>query len=195
MWKDGGVEGRHTCFTGEDIQEDFWSHNLLLSPSWEEFWDSLSAACWPHYQPWHILWLCWKVQVLPNPSLLALIDGISDKTFKDLSNDHQIFIGVVRIIIMGEVVVRWSSMKIGPVVTSRFTTTETRCCRLWISELVPSFELTRIVRYLIYVWAECFVTIKHRNSFLEAPRVLLLEVMLSSKHCSFPERTLLATSM
>ena len=96
---------------------------------------------------------------------------------------------------MGEVVVRWSSMKIGPVVTSRFTTTETRCCRLWISELVPSFELTRIVRYLIYVWAECFVTIKHRNSFLEAPRVLLLEVMLSSKHCSFPEWTLLATSM
>ena len=46
------------------------------------------------------------MKVLPNPSLLALIDGISDKTFKDLSNDHQIFIGVLRISIMGEVVVR-----------------------------------------------------------------------------------------
>ena len=136
-----------------------------------------------------------EFQVVPNPSLLALIDGISDKTFKDLSNDHQIFIGLVRIIITGVVNQRWARMKIGPVVTSRFTTSQTRCCRLWLSEPNPSFELTRVVKYLVSVWAECFLTIKHRNSMVMAPKVLLLEVMLTSKHCSNPEKTMLSTSM
>ena len=37
--------------------------------------------------------------------------------------------------------------------------------------------------------------IKHLNRFVDAPRLLLLEVMLSSKHCSYPEKTLLATSL
>ena len=86
-------------------------------------------------------------------------------------------------------------MKIGPVVTSRFTTTQTRCIRLWLSEENPSFELTRVVNYLVYVWAEVFLMVKHRNSMVQAPRVLLLEVMLTKKHCTNPESALLADSL
>ena len=80
-------------------------------------------------------------------------------------------------------------------ITSRFTTTETRVVRKWLSVINPSFELSRIMHYIIYVWAEVFLTVKHRNSFLEAPRVLLLGVLLTCRHCSIPEKSLLQASM
>ena len=35
-------------------------------------------------------------KVLPNPSLLLLLDQISSETFRKLSTDHQAFIGLVR---------------------------------------------------------------------------------------------------
>ena len=136
-----------------------------------------------------------KFEVLPNPSLLRLIEGISESVFRNLSNDHQIFIGLIKIIITGKVEERWTEMKIGPVVTSRFTTTQARCLRKWVSEEAPSFELRRVVLYLIFVWAEVFLTAKHRNSFQEAPRLLLLEVMLTKLRCSPPEQALLKVSM
>ena len=120
---------------------------------------------------------------------------IPEKAFKYLSNDHKIFIGLIRIAITGEVNLRWVWMKIGEMVTSRFTTTQARVVRKWLSTPNPGFELTRVMRYLVYVWGEVFVTVKHHNLFVEAPVALLLEVRLTSKYCSYPERTLLATSM
>ena len=98
-----------------------------------------------------------KFTVLPNTSLLHLLDSISSETFRRLSTDHQVFISLVRIIITGQVDTRWSSRKIGPVVASRFTTTQTRALRLYISQDSPSFGLTRVVTNLIYVWAEVFI--------------------------------------
>ena len=134
-------------------------------------------------------------EVLPNASLLKLIEGISEDTFRNFSNDHKIFIGLIKIVITGKVDEQWIHMKIGPVVMSRFTTTQVRCIRKWLSEDTPSFELRRVVNYLVYVWAEVFLMAKHRNSFVEAPRLLLLEVMLTKKHCSAPEQALLQTSL
>ena len=134
-------------------------------------------------------------EVLANPSLLALLNLISEETLRSLSNDHQIFIGLIKIAITGEINLRWVSMRIGPMVTSRFTTTQARVVRKWLSTPNPSFELSRVMRYLVYVWAEVFLVMKHKNRFLDAPRALLLEVMLTTKYCSYPERTLLATSM
>ena len=133
--------------------------------------------------------------VLPNNSLLLLLDKISSKTFRKLSNDHQIFIGLVRMVITGEMKERWVSRKIGPVVASRFTTTQARCLRLWISQDNPSFGLSRVVHYLIYVWAEVFLLSRHKNLLVEAPRLLLLEVMLTKRYCSMPEQLLLETSI
>ena len=134
-------------------------------------------------------------RVLPNASLLTLIDSTSEEVFKQLSNDHKIFLRLVRVVITGEVEEQYVSMKIGPVVQSRFTTTQARCIRRWISEEQPSFELSRVVNYLIYVWAEVFLLGKRKNSLVMAPRMLLLEVMLTKKHCSNPEKTLLKSSI
>ena len=60
-------------------------------------------------------------------------------------------------VITGEVEERYATMKIGPVVTSRFTTTQARTLRRWISADEPSFELNRVVKYLVYVWGHVFL--------------------------------------
>ena len=133
--------------------------------------------------------------VLENPSLLSLIDSMKEETLQNLGTDHRIFIGVLRIIITGRDNPQFSSMKIGPVVHSRFTTTETRFLRRWISTETPSFEQLRITRYLVYVWAETFLTAKIKNRFEDGSRLLLLELLLSKKYCSMPEFVVVKTSM
>ena len=134
-------------------------------------------------------------EVLPNDYLLTLIDGTSAEVFRSLSNDHQIFMRLLRMVITGDVEERFIVMKIGPVVLSRFTTSEARSIRKYLSEEKPSFELTRVVRYLVYVWAPVFLLCKKMNRLEAAPSMLLLEVMLTRKHCTCPERTLLAKSI
>ena len=116
-------------------------------------------------------------KVLPNASLFLIIDQISSEAFRKFSNDHQIFISLVRIILTGKVEQRWIAIKIGPVVQSRFTTTQDRCLQLWISQDSPTFELCRVVNYLIYVWAEVFLLSRYKNLLTEALRLLLLEVV------------------
>jgi hypothetical protein len=134
-------------------------------------------------------------QVLHHPSLLALLDSMSQKTLRDLGTDHRIFIGCLRIIITGEVDTRFAQMKIGPLIHARFTTTETRFLRSWISTESPNFEQMRITRYLVYVWAESFLTAKRKNKMVDGPRLLLLELLLSKKYCTYPEFTVLKSSM
>ena len=134
-------------------------------------------------------------EVLPNSYLLDLIDGTSADVFKNLSNDHQILLRLLRMVITGDLEERYVVMKIGPLVHSRFTTTEARTIRKYMSEEKSSFELTRVVKYLVYVWAPVFLLCKMMNRLEATPTMLLLEVMLTKKHCSYPERTLLATSM
>ena len=45
------------------------------------------------------------------------------------------------------------------------------------------------------MWAEVFILSRHKNLLTEAPRLLLLEVMLTRKHCTMPEQVLLKSSI
>ena len=56
--------------------------------------------------------------------------------------------GLVRIVITGVLDWCWVHMRIGPMVTSRFTTAQARVLREWLSDPNPSFELTRITHTL-----------------------------------------------
>ena len=80
-------------------------------------------------------------EVLPNEYLLTLIDGTSAEVFKNLSNDHQIMLRLLRMVTTTKLDERYTAMKIGPVVISRFKTTEARTLRKYMSEEKPSFEL------------------------------------------------------
>ena len=132
--------------------------------------------------------------VLPNPALLALINRMSLEVLNDLGTDHRIFIEVIRMAITGEVDNQYASMKIGPMVTSHFTMTETRFGWHWLSTSDTSFEETRVMRYLVYVWADVFLKAKEMNRFGHGLMLLLLELMLTRKHCTKPKFTMLKTS-
>ena len=52
--------------------------------------------------------------VLPNISVLSIIDAMPEQVFKDLNTDHQLFIKLVRVIITGVTENRWVEMRAGP---------------------------------------------------------------------------------
>ena len=133
--------------------------------------------------------------ILPNQSLFDLVESFPEEALNDLSQDHKIFIMIAKIVITGDIVRRWTDMRIGPLVHSRHTTTETRCLRLYLSTPEPSYELSRVVHYLIYVWSEVFLRSKIRNTCVEGPRLLLLETILTRVHCSYSERSALYPSL
>ena len=133
--------------------------------------------------------------VMPNPQLLKIITSIPSDSFQEFNSDHRIFIQLVKSVITGKTDGRWCSMRIGPLVHSRFTTTQTRCLRVYISDPDPSFGLTRIIHYLIYVWAEVFLTSRHQHSLSLGPRLLLLETILVRTHLTYPERTVVYKSL
>ena len=90
-----------------------------------------------------------EFEVLPNPSLLNLIDSMDEKVLKDLGTDHRVFIGCIRMIITGIVDERFINMNIGRMITARFATTETRFVRAWLSTPDPGFEQICITRYIV----------------------------------------------
>ena len=134
-------------------------------------------------------------QSLKNPSLLALLDGMNPETLQDLGTDHRTFIGLLRIVLTGKVDKQFVEMSFGPIVHSKFTTTETRFIRCWLSTQDPSFEQTRITRYIVYVWAETFLSAKMNNRMQDGSSLLLLELLLTRKYCSSPEVAMLKKSM
>ena len=74
-------------------------------------------------------------------SCLMNIFSLLLMVFINLSNDHQILLQLLRMVTTGELEERYTAMKIGPVVISRFKTTEARTLRKYMSEEKPSFEL------------------------------------------------------
>ena len=50
--------------------------------------------------------------LVSNPSLLKVINLISEETIQSLYKDQRIFLGLMKIIITGEVDKRWVDMKI-----------------------------------------------------------------------------------
>ena len=127
--------------------------------------------------------------VMPNPKLLQIIYIIPSDSFQEFNSDHQIFIHLILCVITGKTDIRWFSMRIGPLVHSWFTTTQTQCLRVYISDPSPSFGLTRIIHYLVFVWAEVFLTSRHQHNLSFGPRLLLLETILVRAHLTYPERT------
>ena len=82
----------------------------------------------------------------------------------------------------------WAMMKIGPVITSRFTTTQARVVWMCLNNINLSFEFYFMMHYMVYIWLKVLFVVQHHKRFVDACQ--LLEVMLTSKHCSYPEKTL-----
>ena len=125
-----------------------------------------------------------KFKVLPNPELLEILESMDTSEF---SNDHQIFFGLLMVVLTGiENSFVWR--KIGPVVLSRFATTETRALRKYISTENPSYELQRMVHFIVYVWGHMYIVSKpHQEHSFSGPSLLLQETQLAKKYLNEAE--------
>ena len=132
-------------------------------------------------------------KVMPNEWLLGIIDGMA--VGKNLSNDHAQFLALVKIVITGKVT-EAAFRRIGPFNNARFTTTESRILRAYISLSEPDDCVVRMVHFLVYVWAGCFLNGKMfpAHHFV-GPKLVLLEVMLIKKHCGPTETAVLQNAI
>ena len=134
-----------------------------------------------------------KFEKMPNPELLSIILRTDTS---DFSTDHWISFHLLWFVITGESN-KSVKRKIGPIVLSRFTTSETRILRRYVSTENPSFELRRMVHFLVYVWGHIYLVSKplQDNKRFSGPQLLLKETCLARKFLSPDEFQVLMVSL
>ena len=133
-------------------------------------------------------------KVLPNETLLSDIRQTKSNKIA-LSKDHEIFLDILETIITGKDCAG-VFRKIGPIVHSRFTTTESRMARAYISTDCPPIELERMVHYLVYCWSPVYVKSKIlQNVGFSGPSLLLMEMQLVRQHLNKEEFEAVLISM
>ena len=142
----------------------------------------------------------WKKPVmefeqLDNPALLDAIESLPDETFQTFNKDHQYLIKMVHAVLTGNISEQWANMKTGKIVQSRFTNTQASILRLYISKENPSYELKRLVSFIIFVYAPVFLAAKHFNRAEEGPKLLLSEIRAVRIHCTEEEAEVLQASV
>ena len=134
----------------------------------------------------------WKLPVVEfspfnNPALLGVIENLPDDVFKTLNKDHQNFIKLIEAVLTGTITSQWENMKIGAISHARWTNTQSAVLRFYVSTKEPSFELQRIVSFIVYIYAPVFLAVKHFNRAEEAPKLLVPEIMAVQLHCTQEE--------
>ena len=125
-----------------------------------------------------------EFEVIENPNLLSLLKS-RNKSVK-LSNDHEIILGLAEVVVTGNKESKFVHRRIGPINLARFTTSEARILRCYLSTLDPEEYLVNMMRFLIFVWLPVFIHAKcHQSIGFCGPDLLLLEVKLAKLHLSF----------
>ena len=132
-------------------------------------------------------------KVMPNEWLLGMIDGMA--LGRNLSNDHAQFLALAKIVITGNIT-EAAFRRIGPFNNARFTTTESRILRAYISLVNPHDIVQRMVHFLVYVWAGSFLNGKMfpAHHFV-GPKLLFLEVLLIKTNCRPTETAVLQNAI
>ena len=102
---------------------------------------------------------------------------------------------VLEAVLSGSISNQWKDMKVGAIVHSRWTNTQSSALRLYISIEEPSFELQRIVHFIVFVYAPVFLAAKHFNKAEEGPKLLLQEINAVKLHCTEEEADVAKSSI
>ena len=121
--------------------------------------------------------------MIENQALLLDIKSLPKEVFGTFNKDHQYIIRMVEALLTCEISDQWSQMKSGNVVQSRWTNTQSRCCGAYLSTVEPTFQLQRIVHFIINVYAPIFLKAKHFNKAEEGPHLLVQEMQAVKLHC------------
>lgn len=98
-----------------------------------------------------------------------LLSELSIDIYKKLSCDQKYLYRIVNAIIRGDVPASLSALKIGNLNHSRWLTTGSRLCRLYVSTLKPSKNLQILTSYVVKVYAPTWFRIKRNELAINGP--------------------------
>ena len=110
--------------------------------------------------------------------------------FQDFNKDHQYLIKMVEGCLTGQVDKQWEHMKLGSIVQSRWTNTQSGVCRLYQSTEEPSFALQRVVNFTVFVYTPIFLKAKKLQLAEYGPSLLVEEIIAARTHC-MPEELII----
>jgi hypothetical protein len=137
----------------------------------------------------------WKLEVgnfipILNPELLNMIRETPAEVKDNLSRDIRYALGIAEIVITGEHN-DWVRRKSGNIHQARWINRQARLLRVYVSTPEPSYQMKRLVNYIIFVFLPTFISIKHYSGFQFGPQHLLQEVKAVEKHCTTEEKKVL----
>ena len=102
-----------------------------------------------------------------------IIDGFfEDGVLKDLSVHQRLLFDYCKGIGSGNIENRWGTHKIGPLNHARWLTLAIRLLCLYTRDSSPIESLTKLLHYIVNVYAPAWFEIKASSKFHDAPRIL-----------------------
>ena len=120
-------------------------------------------------------------QVLFEKVETTLVDGfIPSPVLKDLSSDQRLLYEYCKGIGRGRVDKQWSSRKIGPLNHARWLTLAIRILCMYTRDNKPTSNLTKLVYYIVRVYAPAWCKIKLSSKLQESPSLLFNTIAAES---------------
>ena len=110
------------------------------------------------------------------------------EVLEDLNTDQKYAFKVCQCVMTGVIPRGFEEQKPGKMCHARWLTTAARICRLYISEINPTDELTRLTSYIINVYMPTWLNIHWHHNIKYASQHLLNEIQLINKHCTEEEK-------
>ena len=138
----------------------------------------------------------WDLQVeafeaMPSPVLRALLDTIPPAVLKEFNHDTRYLLEMARAVESGHLEERWARCKAGVMTNVRWSNTQSRELRVYMSTASPSNAQRRMTSFIIYVCVPSFLEIRQKNLLLEGPRHLLAITTRVATYCTEEEVSLL----
>jgi hypothetical protein len=105
------------------------------------------------------------------------------EVIEDLNTDQKYAYKVCQCVMTGVVSTGFEQQKPGKMCHARWLTTAARITRLYISDISPTDELTRLTSYIINVYMPTWLNIHWHHNIKYASQHLLDEIKLIQKHC------------
>ena len=125
---------------------------------------------------------------LENTELLNMIKELPEEVCDEFGADHRYMLEMAKAVLEGKIEDRWERAKAGKCHNASWITRQARILRSYMSTPNPTFEMKRLVWYLIYVYVPTLLKIRHHGLFEDGTNNLLYEIKCVSKYCNDVEK-------
>ena len=138
----------------------------------------------------------WDLQVeafeaVPSPTLRALLDAIPPAIWKEFNHDTKYLLEMAGAVESGSLEENKARTKAGAMTNARWSNTQSRELRVYMSTASPSEAQRRMTSFIINIYVPSFLEIRQKNLLLEGSRHLLTIITRVATYCTQEEVALL----